>query len=200
MNQLPLQCRIMRQTLSNLTTLPHRIKTAVPNWFRRRSFAGLNSSIRLGTWVERRLNRALVLCLDPLLTWKNSILGSKKLRRQLKRKRDIKIELCLKLSLLWLFHVGHVVQNRRSALSRKTERFTAACLCCRQSLKYENFTPLFARLHQNIAPKSVPHVQHDYFSSLNQANHWFVGCRCLKLPIVKIKCKIYLLKINNDVN
>ena len=31
MNQLPLQCRIMRQTLSNLTKLPHRIKTAVPN-------------------------------------------------------------------------------------------------------------------------------------------------------------------------
>ena len=44
--------------LSNLTTLPHRIKTAVPNWFRRRSFAGLNSSIMFGTWVERRLNQA----------------------------------------------------------------------------------------------------------------------------------------------
>ena len=36
-NHLPLQCRIMRQTLSNLTFLPHQIKTAVPNWFRRRS-------------------------------------------------------------------------------------------------------------------------------------------------------------------
>ena len=45
MNHLPLQCRIMRQTLSNLTTLLHRIKTVVPNWFRRRSFPGLNSSI-----------------------------------------------------------------------------------------------------------------------------------------------------------
>ena len=41
----------------------------------------------------------------------------KKLRRQLQRKRDIEIELCVKLSLLRLFHVGHVVQNRRSALS-----------------------------------------------------------------------------------
>ena len=30
-HQLVLQCRTMRQTLSNLTTLPHRIKTAVPN-------------------------------------------------------------------------------------------------------------------------------------------------------------------------
>ena len=41
----------------------------------------------------------------------------KKLRRQLQGKRLNKIELCLKLSLLRLFHVDHVVQNRRSALS-----------------------------------------------------------------------------------
>ena len=41
----------------------------------------------------------------------------KKLRRQLQGKRHIKIELCVKLSLLRLFHVDHVVQNRRSALS-----------------------------------------------------------------------------------
>ena len=58
MNHLSLQCRIMRQTLSNLTFLPHQIKTAVPNWFRRRSFAVLTTSVRFGTWVERRLNRA----------------------------------------------------------------------------------------------------------------------------------------------
>ena len=48
----------VRQTLSNLTLFPHQTKTAVPNWFRRRSFAVLNSSVRFGTWVERRLNRA----------------------------------------------------------------------------------------------------------------------------------------------
>ena len=41
----------------------------------------------------------------------------KKLRRQLQGKRLIKTELCIKLSLLRLFHVDHVVQNRRSALS-----------------------------------------------------------------------------------
>ena len=87
MNQLPLQCRIMRQTLSNLTTLPHRIKTAVPNWFRRRSFAGLNSSIRFGTWVERRLNRALHFQMTfslPLTScllkpWSNGHASSRKL-------------------------------------------------------------------------------------------------------------------------
>ena len=41
----------------------------------------------------------------------------KKLRRQLQRKRRIKIELCVQLRLLRLFHVDHVVQNRRTALS-----------------------------------------------------------------------------------
>ena len=50
----------------------------------------------------------------------------------------------------------------------KNERFTAASSRCRQNLKYENLTWSFGRLHQNIAPKSVPHVQHDYFSSFNQ--------------------------------
>ena len=41
----------------------------------------------------------------------------KKLRRQLQRKRHFKIELYVKLSLFWLFHVDHVVQNRQTALS-----------------------------------------------------------------------------------
>ena len=42
----------------------------------------------------------------------------KKLRRQLQRKLLIKIELCVKSSLLQLFHFGRVVKkNRRSALS-----------------------------------------------------------------------------------
>ena len=57
----------------------------------------------------------------------------------------------------------------------KIERFTAASTCCCQKLKYENFTSSFARLCQSIAPKSVPHVQHDYFSSFNQSNHLICG-------------------------
>ena len=47
----------------------------------------------------------------------------------------------------------------------KDERFTAGSSRCRQNLKYKNFTLSFGRLRQNIAAKSVPHVQHDYFSS-----------------------------------
>ena len=53
----------------------------------------------------------------------------------------------------------------------KTERFTAASSRCLQNFKYENFTSSFGRLRQNIASKSVLHMQHDYFSSFNQLNH-----------------------------
>jgi len=62
----------------------------------------------------------------------------------------------------------------------KNERFSAAGSRCRQKLKYENFTLSFGRPHQKIAPKSALHVQHDYFFSFNQSNHWFVA---LPLPL-----------------
>ena len=60
-----------------------------------------------------------------------------------------------------------------------------------QNLKYENFTTpkWFGRLRQNIAPKSVPHVQHDYFSPFNQLNHWFVALS-LTLPSSNLKLPI----------
>ena len=32
---------------------------------------------------------------------------------------------------------------------------------------------------KKIAPKSVEHVQHDYFSSLNQSNNWFMALSLL---------------------
>ena len=44
------------------------------------------------------------------------------------------------LRVLRVFHVGHVVQNSRLAETKE------------------------------IAPNSVPHVQHDYSSSFNQSN------------------------------
>ena len=40
----------------------------------------------------------------------------RKLRHQLQRKHNIKIELCVKLSVLRLFHVEYLAQNRRSVL------------------------------------------------------------------------------------
>ena len=53
----------------------------------------------------------------------------------------------------------------------KNERFTNASPRCRHNLKYENFTLSFGRLRQNIAPKSVLHMQHDYLSLFNSSNH-----------------------------
>ena len=96
--------------------------------------------------------------------------------------------------ILRLFHVDHLVQNRRSALlgtngvhvKAKNERFTAASSRCRQNLKYEHFMSSFGSLRQKIAPKSVPHVQHDHFSSFNQWNHWFVAL-LLTLPSSNLK-------------
>ena len=56
-------------------------------------------------------------------------------------------------------------------LKTGNERFTAAYSYCPQNLKYKLFTSSFGGLHQKIAPESVPHMQHDYFSSFNQSNH-----------------------------
>ena len=53
---------------------------------------------------------------ESLLTADSDSRELKKLRRQLQGKRLIKIELCVKLSLLQLFHVDHVIQNTRSTL------------------------------------------------------------------------------------
>ena len=39
----------------------------------------------------------------------------------------------------------------------------------------EIFTLPFGKPRQRIVRKSVPHVQHDYLSSFNQSNHWFVA-------------------------
>ena len=36
----------------------------------------------------------------------------------------------------------------------------------------ENFTSSFSRLRKQIAPKSVPHEQHDYFSTFNQSDQY----------------------------
>ena len=43
--------------------------------------------------------------------------GCTESRELLQRKRHIKIELCVALSVLRLFHVGHVLQKKRSVLS-----------------------------------------------------------------------------------
>ena len=105
--------------------------------------------------------------------------------------------LCLKLSALQLFHVGHFYKKAEvSVLSL----YWCNWFSCREeknerssSIKYENFTSLFGRLRQKISPESVPHGQHDYFSSLNQSWYWFVTLSSLYVAVVvgrvrKSKC------------
>ena len=41
---------------------------------------------------------------------------------------------------------------------------------------------------QKIAPKSVPCLQHDYFSSFSQSNHWFVALS-LSSSFLKLKLR-----------
>ena len=105
----------------------------------------------------------------------NNLRMFKKLRtRAAAKKRHFKIELHIRLSVSRLFHVHHVVQNRRSPFSlawhewfSRNERFIAAGSPCRHSFDYVNFTS-FGGLRGKTVGKSVPHVQHDYFSLFNQ--------------------------------
>ena len=76
--------------------------------------------------------------------------------------------------LVMLYKIGEVhfrlLSTNGFHMKVNNDRFTVAGGRC-QNLKYENFTSSFGRLRQKIAPKSVPHVQHDYFYSFNQSNH-----------------------------
>ena len=102
---------------------------------------------------------------------------SKEFKKLLQRKRHFKVELCVRLSVLRLFDYSVLVKLYKIGevhfrlfdmngfyVKAENERFTAASSRCHQNLKYENFTSSFGRLRQQITPKSVAHVQHDYFS------------------------------------
>ena len=66
------------------------------------------------TWWQREPQQQIFHCL-PVPSGENR--EFKKVRRQQQRKRHVKIELCVNLSLLRLLHVDHVVQNGQTALS-----------------------------------------------------------------------------------
>ena len=108
-----------------------------------------------------------VSVLGDVFMW--NIREFKKLRRQLKRKKVF----CSYSMLITLYEKGEphfrLLGTNGFHVKTKSERFTAASSRCGQNLKYENSTSLFGRLRQTFAPKSVPHVQHDYFlHSTNQ--------------------------------
>ena len=111
----------------------------------------------------------------------------KKLQRLVQRKRYIKIELCVRLSILrfsslliMLYKIGELhfrlLGTNGFHVKAKSERFTAASSRCCQNLKYENFTPSFGRLHQKIAPKACRTCS--TIISLHSTNQIFDLWRC----------------------
>ena len=74
--------------------------------------------------------------------------------------------------LITLYKIGGVhfrlLGTNDFHVKAKNERFTVASSRCRHNLK-SSFTSSFGILRQNMAPKSVPHVLHNYFSSFNQS-------------------------------
>ena len=67
-----------------------------------------------------------------------------------------------------------MIEETRSYIFRWRSRFRRRRVCL------SSLWSSFGRLRQKIAPKSVPLMQHDFFSSFNQSNHWFVA---LTLPL-----------------
>ena len=59
--------------------------------------------------------------------------------------------------LVILYKIGEVhfrlLDTNGFHVKAKNERFTAASSRCLQNLKYENLTPSFARIRENIAPQ-----------------------------------------------
>ena len=97
------------------------------------------------------------------------------------RLRLLKIELCGRLNVLWLFHVGHVVRYGQSFLSLDwyywlscKGRMNDFLLPARVVVRTSNLKISRHRLAY-YAPKSVPQVQLSYFSWFNQSYHWFVA-------------------------
>ena len=88
-----------------------------------------------------------------------------------------------------LLHVGHVVRLKWPSVTSLTwqelveyNSFTTIRSRCLQNLKSENLRSSFGRLRQKIAPKSVPHVPYNYFST-NQVIACFVALSFLKVML-----------------
>ena len=79
--------------------------------------------------------------------------------------------------LVTLYKIGEVnfrvLGTNGYRVKAKNKKFTAATSRC--SHKYENFTSSFGRPRQKNAAESVMlHVEHDYFTKLNQSNYYFL--------------------------
>ena len=106
------------------------------------------------------------------------------MQRLLQRKRNSKTELDLAIwnfsTIDMLYKMGEVFIPLITEMVLMWRQITATTSRPRQNLKFEMPTSSFGTLSQKIAPKSVPHVQHDFFHSFNQSYQW---CVALSLPL-----------------
>ena len=76
--------------------------------------------------------------------------------------------------LFAFYNVGKVSYNwtvvRAVELDTENEGFTVVCSSCNQYGKCGSFMLLFCTGQYGLVRKCVPHVQHAYFSSLDQSN------------------------------
>lgn len=101
-------------------------------------------------------------------------------RRQRRGKRDLKIKIinCATLTILRLPHLVRILHFGEEhynwiglhTVKSITEnwRFAVVCSSCHQNGKRGNLTVLFCRGQHGIVHKCVSHLQHPYFSSLEQ--------------------------------
>jgi len=108
----------------------------------------------------------------------------KLVRNAVARRFQLKVSTCnsgFRVSILRSFLVGHVVQNRQTALSlagtngfhakAKNGKFTAPYTFKAHIIVRTSKPKISRRRFADSAPKSARHVQLDYFSSFNQLNH-----------------------------
>ena len=75
----------------------------------------------------------------------------------------------VKCTFVCLARMAVILRQRMKILSLRV------CVVVRTSNTVWKFHVVLWQTTSNIAPKSVPHVQHDYFSSFSQSSHWFMA-------------------------
>ena len=91
--------------------------------------------------------------------------------------KNIRLVFCDDSMLVPVYKIGEVhfplLGTNGFHAKAKNERFTATGpdRVVVRTCKIETFHVVVCQITSNIAPKSVPHVQHDYFSSVDGAYH-----------------------------
>ena len=161
-----------RKTLKTVVMCPRRPRSGKTGHFT--SWNDENGNVR--KWNNTKRASLLFLNVNYANLWRSSRRRSR-VRfssdgRLLQWQRRFKVELGGRSRDLRLFRVGHVMQNEQSVLSLDLLQ----CSCCRQNLKFENFTWSFGRLRQTTKTKKTQ--QRACRTIRNSTNHIIDLLRC----------------------